>query len=156
MLYSFDRYCVDVKSRELRTGEALIEVEPQVFDLLVYLIENRDKVVSKEELLRAIWGGRVSLGIRPDQPHQCGPHAVGDTGAKQNLIRTSARKGYRFVGLLNDGTRSSEPVRPEASARTAPGGALLYLRRRSAHRLCNSRRGHAAGQGRQLAEPSGI
>ena len=43
MLYSFDRYCVDVKSRELRTGEALIEVEPQVFDLLVYLIANRDR-----------------------------------------------------------------------------------------------------------------
>ena len=113
MLYSFDRYCVDVKSRELRTGEALIEVEPQVFDLLVYLIENRDKVVSKDELFHAIWGGRVVSDSALNSRINAARSALGDTGANQNLIRTSARKGYRFVGLLNNEAGISEPMRPD-------------------------------------------
>jgi DNA-binding winged helix-turn-helix (wHTH) protein len=110
VLYSFDQYCVDVKSRELRTGANLIEVEPQVFDLLVYLIENRDRVVSKDEILGAVWGGRIVSDSALTSRINAARHAVGDTGANQTLIRTSARKGYRFVGLVNDAAGPSEPA----------------------------------------------
>jgi pimeloyl-ACP methyl ester carboxylesterase/DNA-binding winged helix-turn-helix (wHTH) protein len=114
VLYSFDRYCVDVRSRELRSGIDLIEVEPQVFDLLVYLIENRDRVVSKEEILGAVWGGRIVSDSALTSRINAARHAVGDTGANQSFIRTSARKGYRFVGLLNDGTGIATRILPKA------------------------------------------
>lgn len=73
MLFRFDGYSVDVDRRELRRGTALIEIGPQVFDLLVYLIHNRNRVVSKDDLLDAIWEGRIVSEIDADQPHQCGP-----------------------------------------------------------------------------------
>jgi TolB-like protein len=73
-------------------------VEPQVFDLLVYLIENRDRVVSRDDLIASIWGGRIvsesTLGSRINAARK----AIGDSGAAQKLIRTVARKGLRFVG----------------------------------------------------------
>ncbi len=124
MLYSFDRYCVDVKSRELKAGEVMIEIEPQVFDLLVYLIQHRDKVVSKEELFETIWGGRIVSESTLTSRINAARHAVGDTGAQQSLIRTSARKGYRFVGLVRDGVNDNAPgdgqlSRPRAQVRTA-------------------------------------
>lgn len=124
MLYSFDRYCVDVKSRELKAGELMIEIEPQVFDLLVYLIQHRDKVVSKEELFETIWGGRIVSESTLTSRINAARHAVGDTGAQQSLILTSARKGYRFVGLVRDGVNDNAPgegllSRPRAQVRPA-------------------------------------
>ena len=100
MLYQFDDYCVDIGSRELRRGNAMIEIEPQVFDLLVYLIKHREKVVSKEELFDAIWGGRTVSESALTSRINAARHAVGDTGTSQIRIRTSARKGYRFVGIV--------------------------------------------------------
>ncbi len=102
MLYRFDQFSVDVGGRELRRGDIMIEIEPQVFDVLVYLIENRDRVVSKEELFQAIWEGRVVSESALTSRINAARSAVGDTGAIQKWIRTSARKGYRFVGLLDE------------------------------------------------------
>ena len=102
MLYRFDQFCVDVGGRELRRGNILIEIEPQVFDVLVYLIEHRDRVVSKEELFESIWEGRTVSESALTSRINAARTAVGDTGASQKLIRTSARKGYRFVGLLDE------------------------------------------------------
>ncbi len=102
VLYRFDDYCVDIRGRELRHGNTMIEIEPQVFDLLVYLIKHREKVVSKEELFDAIWGGRTVSESALTSRINAARHAVGDTGANQIRIRTSARKGYRFVGLVHD------------------------------------------------------
>jgi DNA-binding winged helix-turn-helix (wHTH) protein len=59
VLFRFGGYSVDVDRRELRCGTELIAIEPQVFDLLVYLIRNRDRVVSKDDLLAGVWGGRI-------------------------------------------------------------------------------------------------
>ena len=59
MLYSFESYVLDTDRRELKQGSDLIVLEPQVFDLLAYLVENRERVVSKGDLLSAIWGGRI-------------------------------------------------------------------------------------------------
>lgn len=103
MYFQFHGYSVDTGRRELRRGEAVISIEPQVFDLLVYLIHNRQKVVSKDELIETIWGGRAISESALTSRINAARSAVGDTGARQAMIRTSARKGYRFVGLLDEG-----------------------------------------------------
>lgn len=136
MLYRFDEYCVDVRSRELRHGDTMVEIEPQVFDLLVYLIKNREKVVSKEELFEVIWGGRAVSESALTSRINAARHAVGDTGARQGVIRTSARKGYRFVGLLADqqtATRSQAQQSPARELRqevrfcaAADGPSIAY------------------------------
>jgi DNA-binding winged helix-turn-helix (wHTH) protein len=64
MLYFFENFVLDPARRELRRGKALIAVQPQVFDLLEYLITHRDRVVSKDDILGAVWGGRMSQNRR--------------------------------------------------------------------------------------------
>ncbi|MFZ0399675.1 MAG: winged helix-turn-helix domain-containing protein, partial [Pseudolabrys sp.] len=59
MLFLFEDFALDCERRELRAGGAMVPIEPQVFDLLVYLIENRDRVVSKDDLIASIWRGRI-------------------------------------------------------------------------------------------------
>ena len=59
MLFSFEDFTLDSERRELRAGGGVVSIEPQVFDLLVYLIENRDRVVSKDDLIASVWGGRI-------------------------------------------------------------------------------------------------
>ena len=75
-----------------------IAVEPQVFDLLVYLVENRDRVVSKDDLIASVWGGRIVSESTLTSRINAARKAVGDSGDEQRLIRTIARKGLRFVG----------------------------------------------------------
>ena len=71
MQFLFGDHTLDADRRELRRGGEPIAVEPQVFDLLIYLVENRDRVVSKDDLIASVWGGRVVSEFDPDQPHQC-------------------------------------------------------------------------------------
>src|ERR1700743_2599744 len=101
MILSFDDYEIDVERRELKCAKTSVHVEPQVFDLLVYLVQNRDRVVSKEDLIASVWVGR---GIS-DSTLTSGIHAartaVGDSGEDQNLIRPIPRKGLRFVGIAH-------------------------------------------------------
>ena len=98
MPYNFDEYVLDTGRRELRRGAELIDAEPQVFDLLLYLIENQDRVVSGEELFDAVWQGRiVSLSTLTSRINAA-RRAIGDSGAAQKLIKTIPRKGYRFAG----------------------------------------------------------
>ena len=71
MQFRFGDYCLDIARRELRNGQALVAVEPQVFDLLLYLLRNRDRVVSKDDLLAGVWGGRIVSEFDAGEPHQC-------------------------------------------------------------------------------------
>ena len=105
MLYSFEAYALDTDRRELKRGAEPIALEPQVFDLLVFLIENRERVVSKDDLITSVWQGRVVSDSTLTSRINAARKAVGDSGEKQSLIRTIARKGIRFVGTL-----SGEPV----------------------------------------------
>jgi DNA-binding winged helix-turn-helix (wHTH) protein len=102
MLYRFENYVLDTARRELRRDAALITVEPQVFDLLVFLVGNRDRVVSKDDLLASVWGGRIvsesTLGSRINAVRR----VIGDTGKDQRLIRTTIGKGVRFVGAVQE------------------------------------------------------
>ena len=102
MLFVFGDYALDLERRELRRGSDLIAIEPQVFDLLVYLLRNRDRVVSKDDLLAAVWGGRIVSESTLTSRINAARRAVGDSGEQQTLIRTIARKGIRFVGSVRE------------------------------------------------------
>ena len=98
MDFHFENQQLDLSRRELRRAGRRVPVEPQVFDLLVYMIENRDRVVTKDDLIQSIWKGRIvsesALATRINAVRK----AVGDSGDSQRLIRTLPRKGFRFVG----------------------------------------------------------
>ena len=100
MTLSFDDYEIDVERRELRRAEIAVHVEPQVFDLLVYLVQNRDRVVSKDDLIASVWGGRIVSDSTLTSRINAARKAVGDSGEEQKLIRTIPRKGLRFVGTV--------------------------------------------------------
>ena len=97
----FSGHTLDIDRRELRRGLEAIAVEPQVFDLLVHLIENRDRVVSKNDLIAAVWGGRIVSDSTLTSRINATRKAVGDNGKEQKLIRTIARKGFRFLGKVS-------------------------------------------------------
>lgn len=99
MRYAFGDYVVDIERVELRRAGELVAIEPQVFELLVYLIRHQDRVIGNAELFDAVWKGRVVSLSTLTSRINAARHAIGDSGAEQSLIRTSARKGYRFVGI---------------------------------------------------------
>jgi len=90
--YSFEDCVLDTDCRELRRGTALMAVEPQVFDLLVHLIRHRDRVVSKDDLLAAVWQGRIVSESALFNRINAARTAIGDAGDQQRLIKTLPRK----------------------------------------------------------------
>jgi TolB-like protein len=98
--FVFSNHVLDTDRRELSCGRSDVPVEPQVFDLLVYLLENRDRVVSKDDMIDKIWGGRIVADSTLTSRINAARKAIGDTGADQKLIRTIPRKGFRFVGTV--------------------------------------------------------
>jgi TolB-like protein/class 3 adenylate cyclase/Tfp pilus assembly protein PilF len=97
---------VDLHRRELRRGGRVIHVEPQVYDLLVHLVRNRDRVVGKDELLDTIWNGRVVSDAALSSRINAGRKAIGDDGDRQALIKTIHRRGFRFVGVVQETTNA--------------------------------------------------
>ncbi|MFL6810305.1 MAG: winged helix-turn-helix domain-containing tetratricopeptide repeat protein [Bradyrhizobium canariense] len=98
MQFLFRDHLLDTDLRELSREQVPVAVEPQVFDLVVHLMENRDRVVSKDELIDKIWHGRSVSESTLTSRINAARKAVGDSGASQALIRTISRKGFRFVG----------------------------------------------------------
>ena len=89
----------------------MIVVTPQVFDLLDYLIRNRERVVSKDDLINAVWNGRIVSDAALTTRLNAARSAIGDTGEKQGLIKTLPRKGFRFIGTVQEAQRpTSQPV----------------------------------------------
>ena len=108
VLFLFEDFALDCERRELRAGGAMIPVEPQVFDILVHLVENRDRVVSKDDLIASVWNGRIVSDSTLDSRINAVRKAVGDSGGQQRLVRTMSRKGFRFVGAV---TSTGKPAR---------------------------------------------
>lgn len=107
MLYSFSDFTLDTERRELRQGVETISVAPQVFDLLNYLIRNRERVVSKDELIVGVWNGRIVSDAALTTRINGARCAIGDSGEKQELIKTLPRKGFRFVGAVQEAGSSA-------------------------------------------------
>jgi TolB-like protein/Tfp pilus assembly protein PilF len=111
--FVFDNHILDIERRELLRGGHRVAVQPQVFDLLVHLVQNRDRVVSKDDLIARIWGGRIVSESTLTSRINAARTAIGDSGKSQNLIRTIPRKGVRFVG---DVAEPSSGIRPADAA----------------------------------------
>jgi TolB-like protein len=111
LIYQFEDYSLDVERQELRRGSELVQVEPQVLDLLQYLIRNRDRVISKDDLIMNVWNGRIVSDSTLSSRITAVRQAIGDSGDDQRLIRTIARKGIRFVG---DVIENQDGAQPEA------------------------------------------
>jgi TolB-like protein/Tfp pilus assembly protein PilF len=106
LLFLFDNFSVDTDRRELRHDGELRSVEPQVFDLLEFLIRNRNHLVSRDELLAAVWHGRIVSESTLASRINAARAAIGDNGEDQRLIRTIMRKGIRFVGTAHEEQKS--------------------------------------------------
>ena len=129
MTFHFGDLVLDTERRELRSGRKLVALEPLVFDLLEFLIRNRDHVVSRDELLAGVWGGRIvsdsAIGARINAVRR----AICDDGSQQRWIRTIARKGFRFVGAVREEQRapgsSVEGTKPPLALPDKPSIAVL-------------------------------
>lgn len=119
MLYIFEGYALDTDRRELRRGDEIIAVQPQVFDLLEYVIRNRDRVVSKDDMLDGVWDGRIVSESTLTSRINAARTAVGDTGEGQRLIRTLPRRGIRFVGTVREEGFAGPPVLRSVAATSA-------------------------------------
>jgi TolB-like protein len=118
MPFVFSDCRLDPDRRELTRGAKTVAIGPQVFDLLLHLVQNRERVVSKDQLLDAVWDGRIVSDSTLTSHINALRKAIGDSGAEQRLIRTVARRGFRFVGEV------TEPPPPSGSSESElPVGA---------------------------------
>ncbi len=128
MRFLFDGHALDIDQRELHRGTEPIAVEPLVFDLLAYLVANRDRVVGKDDLLHSVWSGRIVSESALASRIAAVRRAVGDSGETQKLIKTISRKGFRFVGEVRE-EKGIAVVRAEAptvrGTMTQPSGAAV-------------------------------
>jgi DNA-binding winged helix-turn-helix (wHTH) protein/pimeloyl-ACP methyl ester carboxylesterase len=132
VLFLFEDFALDCERRELRAGGAIVPVEPQVFDILVHLVENRNRVVSKDDLIASIWRGRIVSDSTLDSRINAVRKAIGDSGGQQRLIRTMSRKGLRFVGEVKSAaktgksqTHSTAPLQQQVHFCTASDGVRI-------------------------------
>jgi len=124
LLFLFDNCSVDIDRRELRRNGELRAVEPQVFDLLEFLIRNRDRMVSRDDLLAAVWNGRIVSESTLASRINAARRAIGDNGEQQRLIRTISRKGLRFVGDVRSRQGGGQPAQHAATHSELPRPAL--------------------------------
>ena len=126
MKFIFESCLLDTERRELSCGGNQVIVQPQVFDLLVHLIRNRNRVLGREELISLVWGGRVVSDSTFTSRINAARTALGDSGEAQKFIRTFPRKGFRFVGQVverPDGVSSANALQTAqpASAKDSAG-----------------------------------
>src|SRR5215217_3987612 len=124
MKYSFAEFVIDLNQQELRRMGELIHVEPQVFDVIVHLVRNHDRIVSKDELIETIWNGRIISEAALSSRINGARRALGDNGNDQIFIKTFHKRGFRFLPDVQEISLSSDrelsPLVPDA---VTPSGA---------------------------------
>jgi TolB-like protein len=120
--FEFGDYVLDPGRRELTRASEPIQIGPQVFDLLVYLVQNRERVVSKDTLLDVVWGGRIVSESTLTSHINAVRKAIGDSGGAQHFVRTVPRKGFRFIADVREIRADEKPdaTAPNANAAPAP------------------------------------
>ena len=131
MLYTFGSITLDTDRKELRRNDSIESVEPQVFDLLVLLLENRDRVVSKDEIFEIIWEGRFVSDVTLSSRINALRRALGDDGKRQDIIKTVQRRGFRFLADVETGSTGIKATKHFGGRRpmfvVAAGGAVALL-----------------------------
>lgn len=102
MQYRFAEFEIDLSQQELRRLGESVHIEPQVFDLIVHLVRNHDRIVSKDELIETIWNGRIISEAALSSRINGARRALGDNGTDQVFIRTLHKRGFRFVGDVHE------------------------------------------------------
>jgi DNA-binding winged helix-turn-helix (wHTH) protein len=102
MRYQSENFTLDTDDYSLTRNGINHAIEPQVFDLLIYLIENRNRVVTREELLERLWHGRIVSDSAINARLKEARKAVGDTGKQQRVIKTIHRRGYQFIADVSE------------------------------------------------------
>src|SRR5262249_34370424 len=125
--FRFSDFEIDVARQELRRGTDLIPIEPQVFDLLLYLVRNRNRIVSREELIDAVWKGRVISEATLSSRVSAVRRVIGDNGNDQPLIRTHHKRGFRFVADVKNSALGCE-IPGAISVRQEPAPDYLEAR----------------------------
>ena len=156
MRFLFGDMVLDGGRRELQCESTLLTIEPQVFDLLEFLIRNRERVISRDDLLAAVWDGRVVSDSAIDARINAARRAIRDDGEQQRWIRTIPRKGFRFVGDVREDEGSRMPCSPTAAAAAAGPNPVSRAQEIT---FCRTRDGvnlavDCAGQGIALVRPS--
>jgi len=127
VVFRFADHVLDIERRELRRGAEAVPLEPQVFDLLVYLVKNRGRVVSKDDLIRGVWGGRIVSDSALTTRLNAARKAVNDSGAAQRIIRTVQRRGVRFIGEVSEDGEPATRVELAPAATEPPIAARLSI-----------------------------
>ena len=127
MRYCFGDCVLDTDRRELRRQSSLVDVEPQVFDLLVHLMRHRERVVTKDDLLAAVWHGRIVSESALANRINAARGVIGDTGSEQRLIKTLPRKGVRFVGAVREDNGAATVRPPDLLSSTSEKPSIAVL-----------------------------
>jgi TolB-like protein len=138
MAFVFGENELDLRRHELRRAGAVVHVEPQVFDLIAFLVRSRDRIVSKDEILDTIWDGRIVSEAALSSRINAARKAIGDNGNDQVFIRTFHKRGFRFVADVAEWTDADEAgdpneIRPSRTPPTAPDEGSALPRSRSDH-----------------------
>jgi TolB-like protein/cytochrome c-type biogenesis protein CcmH/NrfG len=123
--FIFGDHTLDTERRELCRGDTMIAIQPQVFDVLVYLLQNRERVVRKDDLIALVWQGRIVSDSTLTSRINAARTAIGDSGKDQRLIRTIPRNGFRFVGAVTERLHDHRPAgAPPQPSRPHPASPL--------------------------------
>lgn len=133
VIYSFDDYRIDTARFEIAHGGQVLAVEPQVLEVLIMLIDKRDHVVSRDELLEKIWKGRVVSDTTLSSRIKTARQVIGDDGTRQDYIKTIHGRGFRFVGTIEDESARPPPARELASHAAAERPTTRYARSGDVH-----------------------
>jgi TolB-like protein/DNA-binding winged helix-turn-helix (wHTH) protein len=125
--YRFAEFEIDLSQQELRRQGEFVHIEPQVFDLIVHLVRNHDRIVSKDELIDTVWNGRIISEAALSSRINGARRALGDNGNDQTMIRTLHKRGFRFVGdvqIVNSTDAEAAKLAPDsenvATGKNAP------------------------------------
>ncbi len=125
LLLQFNNFTLDPDRRELKGAEGIIHVEPQVFDLLLHLAQNTNRVISKDELIEHVWKGRIVSDAALNSRINFARRALGESGEKQMLIKTVPRRGFLFAAKVT--TRTHDPATSPAKVETPIEPSKLTL-----------------------------
>ena len=121
MKYRFAQFEIDSSRHELLRGGVSVHIEPQVFDVIVHLIRNRNRIVSKDDLIETIWNGRAISEAALSSRINGARRALGDNGNDQKVIKTVHKRGFRFVADAREIDANSD----EVVASLVPEGVVL-------------------------------